>query len=104
MVFRTWAIAALAGTIGLCSPSWSAPPDRPDSLTIGSASPGGVFYIYGQALAPILTEALGIPVTAQATQGSGQNMLLLEGGTVQLGLVMTGIAVERMERHRRLDP
>ncbi len=74
------------------APSWSAPPGWPASLTIGTASPGGVYLLYGQALAPILTEALGIPVAAQATQGTGQNMLLLESGGVQLALVFAGIA------------
>jgi uncharacterized protein len=74
------------------APSWSAPPGWPASLTIGTASPGGVYLLYGQALAPILTETLGIPVTAQATQGTGQNMLLLESGALQLAMVFTGIA------------
>ena len=74
--------------------SWSAPPGWPASLTIGTASPGGVFLLYGTALAQILTEALGTPVSAQATQGSSQNILLLESGTVQLGLVSTDVALD----------
>ncbi len=76
------------------APSWSAPPGWPASLTIGTASPGGVFLLYGQALAPILTEALGLPVEAQATQGSSQNILLLESGTVRLALVSTDVALD----------
>ena len=76
------------------APSWSAPPGWPAALTIGTASPGGFYPIYGETLAQILTEALGIPVTAQATQGSAQNILLLESGNVQLGLVIAGIALE----------
>jgi TRAP transporter TAXI family solute receptor len=76
------------------APSWSAPPGWPASLTIGTASPGGFYPIYGEALAQILTEALGLPVMAQATQGSAQNILLLERGSLQLGLVIAGIAFE----------
>lgn len=76
------------------APSWSAPSGWPASLTIGTASPGGVFLLYGTALAQILTEALGIPVTAQATQGSVQNTLLLDSGAVQLGLVSTDVALD----------
>jgi TRAP transporter TAXI family solute receptor len=74
--------------------SRAAPPGWPASLTIGTGSPGGVYVIYGQGLAQILAEALGIPVTAQPTQASAQNIMLLEGGTTQLGLSNAGIALE----------
>jgi uncharacterized protein len=86
------ALAVVAATWP--GPASSAPPGWPASLTIGTASPGGVFLLYGQALAAILTDALGIPVTAQATQGSSQNILLLESGAVQLGLVSTDVALD----------
>jgi len=74
--------------------SWSARSGWPTSLTIGTASPGGVYVVYGEAVAQVLTEALGIPVTPQATQGSIQNILLLESGNMHLGLVISGIALQ----------
>jgi TRAP-type uncharacterized transport system substrate-binding protein len=40
----------------------AAGPDWPKSLTLGTASPGGVYYVYGDELAKILTEKLGITV------------------------------------------
>jgi hypothetical protein len=40
----------------------AANPDWPKSLTLGTASPGGVSYDYGEALAKILTESLKIDV------------------------------------------
>jgi TRAP transporter TAXI family solute receptor len=76
------------------APSWSAPPGWPASLTIGTASPGGLYLVYGGGLAPILSEALGIPVTAQATQGPDQNVLLMERGDAQLGFVTMGVALQ----------
>src|ERR1700738_1656771 len=76
-----WATVA----IGWTSSSSGAPPNWPASLTIGTASPGGVYYVYGQGLAPILNEALGIAVSAQATQGPEQNILLLESGPAPVG-------------------
>jgi len=81
-------------TFAWSSPSLSAPPDWPQSLTIGTASPGGVYLPYGQGLATILTEALGIPVTAQATQGPDQNILLLESGNAPVGFVTMGVALQ----------
>jgi TRAP transporter TAXI family solute receptor len=91
-------IAAWTAVCVLCSLAWpapslSAPPGWPASLTIGTASPGGVYYDYGRELAAILTGALGIPVTAQSTQGSAQNPLLLEGGTLQLALTTTAASL-----------
>jgi hypothetical protein len=79
--------------IGWSSPSL-AEANWPSSLTIGTASPGGVYLVYGNALAPILTNALGVPVSAQATQGPDQNILLLESGNVQLAFVTMGTALQ----------
>ena len=36
--------------------------DWPKSLILATASPGGVFYVYGEAMAKILTESLKIDV------------------------------------------
>jgi uncharacterized protein len=58
----------------------AANPDWPKSLTLATASPGGVYYIYGEELARILTEKLGITVNPLPTQGSVQNVKLLDPG------------------------
>src|ERR1700737_597829 len=68
--------------------------DWPKSLTIGTASPGGVYYVYGDALAPILTEKLGIPVNPQPTQGPVHNVQLVESGVAQLGLITMGVGLQ----------
>ncbi len=62
MRIAAWTALWLAVVIGWASPSWSAVPGRPASLTIATASPGGVYLVYGKALAAVLTEALGMPV------------------------------------------
>ena len=38
----------------------AANPDWPKSLTLVTAPPGGVYYLYGDVLAQILTERLGV--------------------------------------------
>jgi len=90
LCIATWAIVALSWAL----PAASAPPNWPPTLTIGAASPGGVYYVYGQGLAAILSEALGIPVSALATQGPDQNILLLESGDVPVGFVTMGVALQ----------
>src|ERR1700730_7923822 len=76
------------------SPPRSAEPNWPDLLTIGTASPGGTYYVYGAGLAKILTTALEIPVTMLSTEGRAQNIELREAGEVNLGFVTMGIALQ----------
>jgi TRAP transporter TAXI family solute receptor len=95
MHFRLCAVAwAIVAAMGFYAQAASVPANWPASLTIGTASPGGVYLVYGRGLAPILSEALGIPVTALATQGPDQNILLMEHGDAQLGFVTMGVALQ----------
>ncbi len=71
-----------------------AEPHWPSSLTIGTASPGGTYYVYGDGLARILTRELGIPVSMRPSEGPNQNIELLEAGEIQLGFVTLGIALQ----------
>src|ERR1044071_6253919 len=65
--------------------------DWPKSLLVGTSAPGGVYMIYGEALAQLLTEKLGVATNITPTQGSVHNVKLIESGVAQLGLVfMTG--------------
>jgi TRAP transporter TAXI family solute receptor len=68
--------------------------DWPKSLTLTTASPGGIYYVYGEALAKILTEKLGIPVNPLPTQGTVHNVKLLDSGGAQLGMTTTAVALE----------
>ena len=79
---------------GVLRPASAVEPHWPPSLTIGTASPGGTYHAYGEGLARILTRALKIPVTARATEGPGQNILLLEAGEIQMGFVTLGVALQ----------
>jgi TRAP transporter TAXI family solute receptor len=75
----------------------AASPDWPKSLTLGTASPGGVYYIYGEELAQILTEKLGVAVNPLPTQGSIQNVRLIDSGGAQLGLITMSTGLEGWE-------
>jgi TRAP-type uncharacterized transport system substrate-binding protein len=87
-------LALLAAAIALCAtPARAAEPDWPDQLRIGTASPGGTYYVYGEALAKILTRTLDLPVERLATEGSVQN-IKLEAGEARLGFVTIGVALQ----------
>jgi uncharacterized protein len=91
---RDFVFAACLLAIATATSVSAAGPDWPKSLTLGTASPGGVYYVYGEELAKILTEKLGIPVNHLPTQGSIHNLKLLDSGGAQLGLIPTGIGLE----------
>jgi uncharacterized protein len=66
----------------------------PRSITIGTASPGGIYYAYGEGLARILGRRLQIETTAQVTQGPAQNIVLMEKKEAMLGFVTMGVALQ----------
>jgi TRAP transporter TAXI family solute receptor len=86
--------AACLVATGTIASALAADPDWPKSLTLGTASPGGIYYVYGDALARILTEKLGISVNPQPTQGTVHNVKLVDSGGAQLGMTTTGVALQ----------
>jgi TRAP transporter TAXI family solute receptor len=97
---RIMRMASIPGVIGIIlaiATSTSVPaagPEWPKSLTLATASPGGVYYLYGGALTQLLTEKLGIDVNHLPTQGPVHNVKLVESGGAQLGMVTMGIALQ----------
>ena len=91
-----WLLRGCLTLVGiLCAiPVWAANPNWPKSLTIGTASPGGVYLLYGRALAELWTEKLGIPVDAVSTQGPVHNVKLTELGGAQIGLITMGVGLQ----------
>ena len=81
-------------SIGLSTTGQTASPDWPKSLTLGTASPGGVYYPYGEELAKILTEGLGIPVNPLPSQGPVHNVKLVDSGAAQLGMITMGVGLQ----------
>ena len=75
-------------------PSRAAEPGWPDHLVIGTASPGGTYYVYGEALAKVLTRSLDLPVVRAPTEGPVQNIELMESGEAKLGFVTIGVALQ----------
>ncbi len=69
-------------------PSW------PRSLTLGTASVGGTYAVYGQAWASLVGEKIGLPISTQQTQGPNQNILLLQGKEIELGMTTMGVALQ----------
>lgn len=87
------AIAAIViAVLGLPDAGQSREAHWPETLTIGTASPGGTYHVYGEGLARLLTRKLGLLVTTRETEGPVENLKLLEAGEIQLAFVTLGIA------------
>jgi uncharacterized protein len=67
-------------------------PHWPETITIGTASRGGTYFVYGEGLARILTRELRTTVWARPTEGPTENIKLLETGEIQLAFVTLGVA------------
>jgi len=62
-----------------------------------------VYYVYGDALAKIMREKLGIAVDSLPTQGPVHNVKLVESGGAQTRHDHNGGWPAGLEWHRRLD-
>jgi TRAP transporter TAXI family solute receptor len=66
-------------------------------VSLGTATPGGGFPVYGQAFAETVNEMEpALEVRPQNTKGSTENLPLLEAGKLDLGLVQGEAALEAL--------
>lgn len=63
--------------------------DAADELRFSTGGTGGIYYAYGNALAPSLKEATGWDVSVKETTGSEANLELLTGGLADLAIVQS---------------
>lgn len=82
-----WAGVA-AGAVGLagCSPA------PPRALTLGCGEPGGSYLEFGELLSAVARETGGVEITALTTEGSVENLALLDAGSVDLALSLADSA------------
>ena len=68
------------------------------NVTLGTATPGGGFPVYGDAVAAIINEVdPTLEVRTQNTKGSTENVPLLEAGKLDLALVQGEVALEALD-------
>jgi uncharacterized protein len=84
---------ALLGLL-LAGPAAAQKAGWPKSLTLGTASVGGTFFIYGQVWATLAGDTIGVPISTQQTQGPNQNIILVDSKQVELGMTTMGIALQ----------
>jgi uncharacterized protein len=73
------------------NPSW------PKNLTLGTASVGGTFFVYGQVWASLVNEKIGTNISTQQTQGPNQNIILTDSKQIDFGMTTMGVALQAWE-------
>jgi len=87
-----FAVAALCALTAACGGSDSG--ERQRFLSLGTAPPGGAFFVVGGALAEVLNEqgtANAWQVTAEATKGTRENIRRLATGEMDLALANAAV-------------
>jgi TRAP transporter TAXI family solute receptor len=92
MLKRLTILLVLAFLIG--STALAQRENWPRGLTIGTASVGGTYFIYGGGWANLIQQELGVPTSTEVTGGPNQNMQLIQNGDIELGMVTMGPAYE----------
>jgi uncharacterized protein len=95
-VFRTAAtvacsLAFAAAAHAQANPSW------PKNLTLGTASVGGTYFVYGQVWASMVNSKLGTNISTQQTQGPNQNVILSNDRQIDFGMTTMGVALQAWE-------
>jgi TRAP transporter TAXI family solute receptor len=97
-------IACVLAAIALSSCA-SMPPPEPLRLTLGTATPGGGFPVYGAAFKATVEETdPAIAIETRNTKGSAENVPLLEEGRLDLALVQGEAAYEALAGIHRARP
>ena len=93
---RTLVLASLPLIMAM-SVAFGAKAAEKTVVILGTATPGGGFPIYGQAVAESINEIdTTIEVRPQNTAGSAENIPLLEAGKLDIGLVQGEAALEAL--------
>jgi TRAP transporter TAXI family solute receptor len=69
----------------------------PKTLTLGTASVGGTYFVYGQVWASLVNEKTGTQISTQQTQGPNQNIILTDSRQIDLGMTTMGVALQAWE-------
>ena len=90
------ALAAAAFSVAFATTA-HAQANWPKNLTLGTASVGGTYFVYGQVWASLVNEKIGTNISTQQTQGPNQNIILTDSRQVDFGMTTMGVALQAWE-------
>ncbi len=81
------AAASVAAMAWASGPQPATAQKLPASMEVGGASIGGGFYVMAGGIAKLLEDKLKIPVTAAVTEGSRENIRLIDRKQIFMGII-----------------
>lgn len=84
-------LALAGGALAQANPNW------PKTLTLGTASVGGTYFVYGQVWASLVNSKIGTNISTQQTQGPNQNIILADSKQIDFGMTTMGVALQAWE-------
>ena len=93
-----------AGTLLVSAAAQADREDWPESFTVGTASQGGTYFVYGSGWANLVADQLGLSGGGEVTGGPTQNLALVHGGDVAFGLATMGPASDAVNGKSPLAP
>ncbi|MEM8853103.1 MAG: TAXI family TRAP transporter solute-binding subunit [Pseudomonadota bacterium] len=78
--------------------------DWPESFSVGTASQGGTYFVYGSGWTNMVSELLGLPGNAEVTGGPVQNASLVQTGDLDMAQLTLGPAAEAIAGESALAP
>lgn len=103
MFIKTFTAAVVAGVMATAATAQDKT-GWPSEMTIGTASQGGTYFVYGNGFAGYISEALGVNATGEVTGGPVQNVTLVQTGDHLMGLVTMGPAYDAWNGKSELAP
>ncbi|MBT2774934.1 TAXI family TRAP transporter solute-binding subunit [Halomonas sp. ISL-60] len=76
----------------------------PDNFTVGTASQGGTYFVYGSGWANFIADELGVSGGGEVTGGPTQNLALVHTGDMAFGLTTMGPASDAVKGESPLAP
>lgn len=105
-LYKTMISFAVAGILATSTTIATAADKEgwPKSMTIGTGSQGGSYFVYGSGFAGMISEATGVNASVEITGGPVQNVTLVQTGDHNMGFVTTGPAYDALTGKSALMP
>ncbi|HSH49125.1 MAG TPA: TAXI family TRAP transporter solute-binding subunit [Halomonas sp.] len=104
MISKRLLTATLAGSMLVAAAAQADRSEWPENFTVGTASQGGTYFVYGSGWANLVADELGLSGGGEVTGGPTQNLALVHGGDVAFGLTTMGPAADAVAGKSPLAP
>ncbi|MEA2180270.1 MAG: uncharacterized protein QOG77_3567 [Solirubrobacteraceae bacterium] len=90
-------LAVAVAAMALLGCSADDPPGGEGRLSIATGGSGGVYQVYGGALADLLSDELDETTTAETTSASVDNLLLVDQGDSDIAFTLADTAIDAVK-------